>query len=100
MPHKLYVVDIIPILFNRFDVRSTIAPDEGKHWSEGTVLGTRANFRYQDKPAKLILNNIKDSDSGIYLCRVDFKRGPTRNTKVNLTVISKYDNIKAQIIQL
>lgn len=71
----------------RFDSRDTRL-DEGTHWANDTVLGGRAYFRFDDEPAKLTLDDIKESDSGLYVCRVDFKLKPTRNTKVNLTVIS------------
>lgn len=63
---------------------------DGKHWANEDVLTGRAFFRANDEPARLMIESVKEQDGGIYKCRVDFKKSPTKNTKVNLTVISEY----------
>lgn len=66
-----------------------IRDKSAKHWSDESVFSNRAYFLFE-KQNELAIQNIKDGDSGIYRCRVDFEVGQTRNSKVNLTVIREY----------
>ncbi|XP_055902155.1 protein turtle homolog A-like [Eupeodes corollae] len=72
-------------LYN-FDVRGR-QYGQAKLWSSPTAFGTRAYFSSTSHPAQLKIDNIKLSDEGVYRCRVDFRNSPTRNLKINLTVI-------------
>ncbi|XP_015518297.1 hemicentin-1 isoform X3 [Neodiprion lecontei] len=56
-------------------------------WSSPTALGPRAFFVTASNPAHLSIDRLEVKDEGIYRCRVDFKNSPTRNQKMNLTVI-------------
>ncbi|VVD00646.1 unnamed protein product [Leptidea sinapis] len=57
------------------------------HWSDPSTLGARASFRTSTMPALLVLTKIRPEDSGQYRCRVDFIKSPTKNTRLNLTVL-------------
>lgn len=72
-----------------FDVRGRQF-GQAKLWSSPTVFGLRAFFSTANRPAQLKVDNIKLSDEGMYRCRVDFRNSPTRNLKINLTVIGKW----------
>lgn len=60
-----------------------------KLWSSPTMFGARAFFRTVTNPAALVIDDIKLKDEGIYRCRVDFNNSPTRNSRVNFTVIGE-----------
>lgn len=54
------------------------------------LFANRAYFLFEKEPGELAVQNAKDSDTGVYRCRVDFKVAQTRNSKVNLTIIREY----------
>lgn len=58
-----------------------------QRWSDDTVFANRAYFLFEKEPGELAVQSAKDTDSGLYRCRVDFKIAQTRNSKVNLTII-------------
>ncbi|KAK9301867.1 hypothetical protein QLX08_005927 [Tetragonisca angustula] len=59
---------------------------KAKLWSASHFWGERASFK-ASPPAQLTIRDLRESDQGVYRCRVDFRNSPTRNLKVNFTVI-------------
>ena len=74
-----------------FYVRSYVPRKQGEkpHWSSEAAFGKRAYFATMSNPALLRIEKLMVADQGVYRCRVTFKDSPTRNIRVNLTVIGK-----------
>ena len=58
-------------------------------WSEEGPRGFGARAVFDPELMKLRIEGIQASEGGLYRCRLDFRRSPTRNVLVNLTVIGK-----------
>lgn len=43
----------------------------------------------QTKKARLVIQSLRPEDRGLYKCRTDFKKSPTKNYKRNLTILGK-----------
>ncbi|XP_055525427.1 hemicentin-1 [Wyeomyia smithii] len=72
-------------LYN-FDIRGRQVA-QARLFSSEKYFGKRAFFRATTHPAQLLVDELKLSDEGIYRCRVDFRNSPTRNVKINFTVV-------------
>ncbi|XP_037715311.1 uncharacterized protein LOC119550586 isoform X2 [Drosophila subpulchrella] len=59
---------------------------QGTHWSDETYR-ERLSFHVEGRAGTLTMKSTTEDDTGEYRCRVDFQKSPTRNSKVNLTVI-------------
>ena len=72
-----------------YDARNE-GPENGQRWSdEDRGFGQRARFHWRNGPAYLNIEQINALEQGVYRCRVDFKTAPTRNSLINVTVVSK-----------
>ncbi|XP_053964212.1 hemicentin-1, partial [Anastrepha ludens] len=65
---------------------------EGTHWSD-ELYRDRLSFTVEGRSGTLAIKKTRQEDTGEYRCRVDFQKSPTRNSKVNLTVITPPESI-------
>ncbi|XP_037944821.1 uncharacterized protein LOC119677515 isoform X2 [Teleopsis dalmanni] len=65
---------------------------QGTHWSDASYRD-RLSFAVEGRSGTLAIRNTHQDDTGEYRCRVDFQKSPTRNSKVNLTVIIPPESI-------
>ena len=63
----------------------------GARWSDQTEFGPRAYFQLSSSPAELRVEDIQEAEAGIYRCRVDYRNSPTKNVKLNLTIIGEIE---------
>ncbi|XP_066943703.1 nephrin-like isoform X2 [Macrobrachium rosenbergii] len=59
-----------------------------------SVLKGRSSFDLKSGKSGLYLQTVWSSDDGLYRCRVDFKKSPTRNSLIYLTVIVPPDSVR------
>ncbi|XP_058116083.1 hemicentin-1 [Anopheles ziemanni] len=69
------------------DTRGRDDATSAKRWSDDAMFGDRAYFKFDKQPGELAVQNVRETDSGMYRCRVDFIVAQTRNSVVNLTII-------------
>ncbi|KAK7862971.1 hypothetical protein R5R35_002031 [Gryllus longicercus] len=69
-----------------YDIRGKHS-ELASHWRDRELLQQRGYFRTITEPATLALDDVRAEDEGDFRCRVDFRRSPTRNSKVRLNVV-------------
>ena len=61
--------------------------DQANHWAESSSIGKRSSFSTTSNPNSLVVDDLTLADEGIFRCRVDYRNSPTKNVKLNLTII-------------
>ena len=85
--HYLYIFFFV-LYRSRFDARGRPL-QQAVHWADQNVLKNKAHFYYDSEPPALRIKKIKKEEGGLYRCRVDFQKSPTRNWRIDLQVIGK-----------
>ena len=57
---------------------------------DSTGRKSKNQLNSKKQVAVLVLSRLRPDDEGIYKCRADFKRSPTKNNRMYLDVLSKY----------
>lgn len=85
----LWFKDTEGIPMYTLDSRETKNLKQATHSALSGELGQRLLFSVTESPkdAKLKIKSVQDSDGGVYRCRVDYFNSPTRNYRVNLTLV-------------
>lgn len=69
---------------------------DANHWAVSDDLGGRTYFQVGDgHRARLKVTKVTLKDQGVFRCRVDFVDSPTRNFRVNLTLVGNYHVFKS-----
>jgi Immunoglobulin V-set domain len=71
-----------------YDVRHTEELEKGSHHEGTGSLNGRSHFNTTSLPS-FVITSVKGQDNGLYRCRVDFIKSPTRNIKIQLSVIGE-----------
>lgn len=58
-----------------------------REWSDSNYFGDRATYEASEDPPYLRITDVKETDEGMYECRVDFRRLPSRRHTSRLNVI-------------
>ena len=88
------VTHLIFIVSFRFDARDKSLLTYASHFSP--IYGQRASMRLPNgltsskKVAVLVLSHLRPEDEGVYKCRADFKKSPTKNNRTYLSVLCEY----------
>ena len=64
--------------------------DQANHWAESSSIGKRSSFSTASNPNSLVVDDLTLADEGIFRCRVDYRNSPTKNVKLNLTIIGNF----------
>ncbi|CAB4060984.1 unnamed protein product [Lepeophtheirus salmonis] len=70
-----------------FDARDGGSLTSSRHYSDDTVLAQRGRMKVTSQKAILTIDPVRREDSGTFKCRTDFKKSPTKNSIINLTVL-------------
>lgn len=84
-----------------FDARKKSSPTHASRYSSDEVFGRRATMVVppgggvtgpnpapsEAATARLIIEAIQPGDDGLFKCRTDFKRSPTRNSRIELAIL-------------